>query len=184
MTKPYAEQVSALADDELTQSEFQLLIRQAGRDGDVAAQLGRYAVIREALHHNLPDQVPPTLAERVSTALVDEPEHTGGAITRRRWMRPIAGSALAASVALVAIAVWPQQSTTPEGDSMPTAESGVSTDFAAGQPVSTENIQWDRLDPDVQARLQEYAVTGRQSAEPQLDILSRPVGVSSRRTDN
>lgn len=187
MTKPYQEQISALSDGELRDSEMEFLLRLAGRSGEVAGQMGRYTVIREALHRNLPDHVDTSLAARVSEALNDEPAHSmtpRGAPGPRRWLRPVGGAAIAASVALVAIAIWPQQSSSPDGDVIQTASTPASVQqTSAGQPVAAENIQWDRLDSDIQTRLDEYAVL-RERTEPQLDFLSRPVGVSSRRGDN
>ena len=184
MTKPYAEQLSALADEELPSSEMALLARQAERSPEVATQLGRYAVIREALHRNLPDHVDMGLAERVSAAIEEEPAHNGPVrAQQRRWVRPVAGMAVAASVALVAIGLWPeQQSSAPAQSSIETV-SVPNVGSQAGQPVRAENIQWDRLDPDIQARLQEYAVTRGEPSEARLDMLSRPVGVSDRRGD-
>ncbi|WP_290647709.1 sigma-E factor negative regulatory protein [Aquisalimonas sp.] len=184
LTKPYAQQVSALADEELPQSELDLLVRQCSRSDDIAERLGRYAIIREALHRNLPAQVDPGLAHRIACALEDEPTHQRPMTVRsRRWTRPMAGVAVAASVALVAIAIWPEQSPSPEQQPIQTA-SVPAADQAAGQPVRTENIQWDRLDSDIQARLEEYAVTPGERVEPQLGILPRPVGVSSRRLED
>ncbi|MFV8833856.1 sigma-E factor negative regulatory protein [Aquisalimonas sp.] len=187
MTKPYQEQISALSDDELPDSETQFLLRLAERSEDIAGQMGRYAVIREALHRNLPDHVDTSLAARVSAALDHEPAHSipprhdGG---QRWWLRPVGGAAIAASVALVAIAIWPQQSSSPDGDMIETASAPSSVQqTSSGQPVAAENIQWDRLDSDIQTRLDEYAVI-RERSEPQLDFLSRPVGVSSRRGEN
>ena len=183
MTKPYAEQLSAMTDEELPPSEMALLVRQAERSPEVAAQLGRYAVIREALHRNLPDRVDTGLAERISAALEQEPAHDGPAVRvrQRRWVRPVAGVAVAASVALVAIGLWPEQQSSTPGQSPIETVSVSGAGSQAGQPVRTENIQWDRLDPDIQARLQEYAVTRGEPSEARLDFLSRPVGVSDRR---
>ena len=184
MTKPYAEQLSALTDEELPPSEMALLVRQAERSPEVAAQLGRYAVIREALHRNLPDHVDTELAGRVSAALEHEPAHAGPArVRQRRWVRPVAGVAVAASVALVAIGLWPEQQSSAPGQTPIDTVSVSGTASQAGQPVRAENIQWDRLDPDIQARLQEYAVTRGEPSEARLDFLSRPVGVSDRRGD-
>lgn len=183
MTNTSDEQLSALADEELSESEVQFLVRRAGRTDEMREQLGRYAIMREALHRNLPDYVDPALARRIADAIDREPAHDGvPASPQRRWLRPVAGVAVAASVALVAIGLWPEPSRSPEtplGDiaRAPAAQS------VTGQPVRSENIQWDRLHPDVQERLQEYAVTQGQRGEPQLQLLSRPVGVSNRRGD-
>jgi sigma-E factor negative regulatory protein RseA len=180
MTKPYDEQLSALVDDELDSSELQLLIRQAQRTDELAERVGRYAVIRDALHRTLPEQVDPSLGRRISAALEEEPAHDGRAPeTSRRWMRPTAGLAVAASVALVAIAVWPEQSAGPESESLQTVSTQGVPSGVTGQPVSADSIQWDRLDSDVETRLQEYAVSGGEGREMQLELLTRPVSTQS-----
>lgn len=180
MTKPYHEQLSALVDDELDSSELQLLVRQAQRTDELAERVGRYAVIRDALHRNLPEQVDPSLGRRISAALEEEPAHDGLASeTSRRWVRPAAGFAVAASVALVAITVWPEQSAGPQGEPLQSVATQDLPTGVTGQPVSTDSIQWDRLDSDVETRLQEYAVTGGEGREMQLELLTRPVSTQS-----
>lgn len=180
MTKPYHEQLSALVDDELDSSELQLLLRQAQRDDGLAERVGRYAVIRDALHRNLPEQVDSSLGRRISAALEQEPAHDGPAPeTSRRWVRPVAGFAVAASVALVAITVWPEQSAGPESEPLETIATQGLPSGVTGQPVSADSIQWDRLDSDVETRLQEYAVTGAEGREMQLELLTRPVSTQS-----
>ncbi len=188
MSKPYAEQVSALADNELPSEELDLLTRRLADDEDARGSLARYAVIREALHRNLPDQVEPDLAERIAREIAEEPGHTAGvrrSLPKRRWVQSLGGFAVAASVAVVAITLWPQQQQPGGGE--PTAESpGLSgSDGAAAggaQQVSADAIQWERLDSDIQERLREYSVSPEQEFRPQLEILSRPVGVSAVRS--
>lgn len=160
MTKPYQEQLSALADDELSPAELDLLLRRGREEPDVKAQIGRYALIREAMHRNLPDQVDPSFADRVSAAIAEEPSHQRGSVpSRKRWLRPVAGVAVAASVALIAIAVWPQQGPPTDDSLQNVAESSGALPEAvtpAGQAVATDNIQWERLDNDVQSRLHRW----------------------------
>lgn len=180
MTKPYQEQLSALVDDELSPAELDLLLRRGREEPEVTAQVGRYALIREAMHRNLPEQVDPSFADRVSAAIAEEPAHQQGTgLWRARWLRPVAGVAVAASVALLAIAVWPQQGPNTDDTLQNVAESPSAVPDAvapAGQTVATDNIEWERLDNDVQSRLQQYSVRGGSGADLQLDLFTQPVG--------
>ncbi|MCC5811960.1 MAG: sigma-E factor negative regulatory protein [Ectothiorhodospiraceae bacterium] len=186
MTRAYDEQVSALADDELSQAEFDQLIRQAGGETEIGRRLQRYALIRDALHRNLPERLSTgdALANRVSALLEQEPAHTMVAPVARkpalgRWTRPVAGMALAASVAMLAVVIWPGSEAPDSGAPTATvASSGTSTGTGV-RTVSSDNIRWDRLDPDVQARLNGYAIShGEQSGTRQVGIMPRHVRIT------
>jgi sigma-E factor negative regulatory protein RseA len=100
------EQLSALVDDELTGSERELLIRQIGRDPDLRQRLSRYQLISDAMQNHLPQRVDPAFSRRVHAALRQEPAGHGKGQTAgitARWLRPVAGAAVAASVAVVAV---------------------------------------------------------------------------------
>ncbi len=188
MTRAYDEQVSALADDELSQAEFDRLIRQAEDDPAIGRCLQRYALIRDALHRNLPDRmaIGDQVADRVAELLKQEPAHRGSiaAVARRtpiqRLTRPVAGLAIAASVAMLAVVIWPG-SEAPDPNVQPTtvASSSFSSSGTGVQTVSSDNIRWDRLDPDVQARLNGYAIShGEQSGTHQVGIMPRHVRIT------
>jgi sigma-E factor negative regulatory protein RseA len=100
------EQLSALVDDELTGSEQELLIRQIGRDPELLQRLSRYQLISDAMQNHLPETVDPAFSRRVHGALRQEPAGRGdgqAASLTGRWLRPVAGVAVAASVAVVAV---------------------------------------------------------------------------------
>ena len=58
------EQLSALLDDELADSEQSLLIRQLVRDPALSERLLHYQTISDALHDNLPQQVDTRFLDR------------------------------------------------------------------------------------------------------------------------
>ena len=186
MTREYdqGEQVSALVDGELRGDELQSLVDQAKADEELGLRLERYALIRDALHRNLPEQVATdgSLAERVSQALESEPAHqipqTGEPVPAprsRRWVAPIAGMAMAASVAVVAVVIWPTNQPQQGAGNAVMAERS-QPQVQGIQTVSTESIRWDRLDPDVQARLDGYTVShDEQAATRQMGIMPRHV---------
>jgi sigma-E factor negative regulatory protein RseA len=99
------EQLSALVDDELTESERTLLVKRIAVDDDLHQRLSRYQLISDALQNHLPDRVDPGFSARVRTVLRTEPAATSVTPGRRlaALVRPAAGLALAASVAVVAV---------------------------------------------------------------------------------
>ncbi|MEZ5541658.1 MAG: sigma-E factor negative regulatory protein [Pseudomonadota bacterium] len=97
------EQLSALIDDELGEAEHPLLLRQLARDAELRDRLGRYQLISDALHSNLPHRVDTAFCQRVHAALAAEAELHASPSRFRQLVRPAAGMALAASVAVVAV---------------------------------------------------------------------------------
>jgi sigma-E factor negative regulatory protein RseA len=96
------EQLSALVDDELTGSEHEMLLRRIEQDEQTYQRLARYQLISDALQHHLPDRVDPAFSMRVKRLLGAEPALRGHPRIVA-LVRPIAGVAVAASVAVVAV---------------------------------------------------------------------------------
>ncbi|MGB5472164.1 MAG: sigma-E factor negative regulatory protein [Gammaproteobacteria bacterium] len=103
MTDTLHEQLSALVDDELCESEQALLIRQLGRDANLRNRLARYQVISDTLRSNLPHGVDTGFYRRVHAALEQEAEIHAAQSRVMPLFKPVAGLALAASVAVVAV---------------------------------------------------------------------------------
>jgi sigma-E factor negative regulatory protein RseA len=105
MTDPIKEQLSACLDGELPEGELDLLLKQVGRDPKARASLGRYALIGEALRGQRPVAAPAGFAQRVSVAIEIEaaPAQVERPMRAPRWLRPVAGFAVAAGVAAVAV---------------------------------------------------------------------------------
>ena len=99
------EQLSALVDDELGTGEAALLLRQMGKDETLRNRFARYQLASDALKNNLPAQVDPGFHLRVQAALQDEaaPQAMPASMQFGRLLRPFAGFAVAASVAVVAV---------------------------------------------------------------------------------
>ncbi|HKK14460.1 MAG TPA: sigma-E factor negative regulatory protein, partial [Gammaproteobacteria bacterium] len=91
-----------MLDDELPAVEQELLAARMARDEKLRARWQRYSLISDTLRNHLPDHADEALASRVMQALEPEaPLHA-----RRRlpgWARPMAGAAVAASVAVAAV---------------------------------------------------------------------------------
>lgn len=104
-----SEQLSALADGELSREELPLLLARLDESPERRARLARYYLMRDGLQRGAGEGVDLGLADRVRDALQDEPTHqvSRRALPGSRYLRPAAGLALAASVALVGVLVWP-----------------------------------------------------------------------------
>jgi len=188
MNDEIREQISALADDELSDVERPLLLSRLERDPQLAACLGRYRLIGEAMRGS-GDAATLGIAERVQSILAED--ETGvQAVARRplpaRWAKPAAGLAVAASVAMVAVlSVNALRSTGPEAvpalaKADPSADvSGPAAAPVLAQAASAPGEQWDRLDPSIDKRLagylvnhNEYAAThGTQGVVPYVRIV-------------
>ena len=105
-------QLSAMFDDELPVQQCELLARRLARDENLKARWGRYAAIGAAIRKEQGVRSTSDLARRVSVAisseppLVSEPAGTSQKFASpgvRRWVQPVVGAALAASVAALAI---------------------------------------------------------------------------------
>ncbi|MQM36922.1 hypothetical protein KBTX_00911 [wastewater metagenome] len=185
MSEHVNEQLSALADDELPGEEMPLLLRRLGRDPELVDRLGRYYTTRAAVHGDLGLAADGAFAERVAAALDAEPAldpaeaeapvHPEPAAHRRRvlrFARPVAGAAIAASVAVLAVGLWPSgpgergngPAATAVTASAPSAGGGnglaerVSVDEGPATADSVERVTWQGLDPTVQRRLNGYLV--------------------------
>jgi sigma-E factor negative regulatory protein RseA len=110
MNEELDSQLSAMFDDELAPAECELLARRLSRDEQLKARWGRYAVIGAAIRSERGVRLTAALASRVNAVVSSEPAHaSAGAVQRSarglRWWQPLAGGALAASVAAASI-LW------------------------------------------------------------------------------
>jgi sigma-E factor negative regulatory protein RseA len=98
------EQLSALVDDELDETEQAMLVRRLARDTELCDRLVRYQVISDAMRSELPRQVDTGFYKRVHAAIEHEAAIHAAVHSRvGSLLRPLAGLAAAASVAVVAV---------------------------------------------------------------------------------
>ncbi len=96
------EQLSAFMDDELDAGEAELLVRRLGGDFDLRGAAVRYGMIGHVIRDEMLRGDPRSLPERISGAIGDEAAPRP-AVSGPRFLRPVAGAAVAASVAALAI---------------------------------------------------------------------------------
>lgn len=97
------EQLSALVDDELADSEQSLLVRQLLKESGLRERLSRYQTISDALHDHLPQQIDTRFHERVHAVVQQEAVINAAPSRYAALLRPLAGLAAVASVAVVAV---------------------------------------------------------------------------------
>ena len=100
-------QVSAFVDGELPENEADLLVRRLSQDAHLRQQVSEYLAIGRIMRGEYSAQGSDVLRERIAAELdagpVQEPADPVTANQPSRYARPVAGAAIAATVALVAI---------------------------------------------------------------------------------
>jgi negative regulator of sigma E activity len=106
-----AEQLSALLDGELPPEQTDFLLKRLGRDAELRATLARYQLVGDTLRGERV-RARPDFMLRVSAAIAAEPPLAAPAVRPVRgrsawatWLKPVAGLAVAATVASVAVVV-------------------------------------------------------------------------------
>ncbi len=152
MTDKLLEQVSALADGELSAREAELLLARMERDSELRDAWERYHLAGEAMRGGLARLHGTGFAAGVAAAIEAEAAPAGRrAAAIRRALQPVAGFAVAASVAVLAVFTlqMPQQSSeglapaevVPRGDSIPVAVPRMRTQAVDFSGVRSEALQ-------------------------------------------
>jgi sigma-E factor negative regulatory protein RseA len=98
------EKLSALVDDNLSELERDQLIAKIAHDDELLATWSRYHLIKDTLQGHVHDYTSRNLAASISQQLELEPVVLAPKTRKAvQWQRPLAGFAIAASVALVAV---------------------------------------------------------------------------------
>lgn len=161
MTDKLLEQVSALADDELPAREAELLLTRLERDPALRDAWERYQLIGEAMRGSLAAVHDRDLAARLVEAIEQEPV-SAKPFQPARILRPVAGLAVAASVAMLAVFTLQAPQVEP-----PPAE--VVPEFAGSGARPVLNAQ--RVDfsgvrsPEVQNQLRRYLLNHSEHAD-------------------
>ena len=100
--KNIEQHLSAMMDDECGATEARFILKRYSQCAETRARWGRLHVAREVLHGSHLRIEAMTLTERVADALKDEAAPARQSIAPR-WLKPVAGVAVAASVAVVAV---------------------------------------------------------------------------------
>ncbi len=153
MNDEIREQLSALADDELNELERPLLLGRMQRDSALRECLGRYQLIGEMMR-GTGTSAGLGIAKRVQQAMADDAPMK--VPHKDHWWKPLAGLAVAASVALVAVLAV----TTVRNDDAgaPVVAANETTSPGTALASDSPELRWDRIEPQVEKRLSGYLV--------------------------
>lgn len=108
MNEKQSELISALLDGELSkESQQRTVSAMLQNDGDDLERFGRYRLIGDVMRGETA-VLAADISARVRTALEDEPVVLAPPRRKNAWLRPVAGLAVAASVATAAVVIAPQ----------------------------------------------------------------------------
>ena len=134
MSKESLEHLSSLMDGELSRETGLFLTRRLSADDEMCETWERYHLIRDCIRQPGSKMVVSGLSVKFNASLDAEDVPTVTVRSYSRWIKPISGIAIAASVALMAIVVTAPQPGEVEGP----GENALST--AAVQPFVSPNV--------------------------------------------
>jgi negative regulator of sigma E activity len=221
------EQLSTFLDGELSESESRFLIRQLAADKEGREQFDRYNLAGDVMRGATPSTIDLGFADRVMAEIAAEPAAmitneedvfvakvaagmAGGGVAavaeakHVTWARPVISLAMAASVAFVAIILWPNSASNIQDSSDQIAAATVSESTplqtiayqAAEEPTAVlaataerePEATWELADPEVQRRLSEYVAGYSQYSSAPAGQYSVPfvqtVGLQGRGIQN
>jgi sigma-E factor negative regulatory protein RseA len=135
MSKETREHLSCLVDGEISRETSRFLVRRLGADAELRGTWSRYHLVRDCLRHQDGNLAGDDLCVRVGRALESESPIKPSHSLPTRWLKPAAGLAIAASVALMAVvAIGPNQ---------PSAigQGGVLAEDATAEPFTSPQIR-------------------------------------------
>lgn len=180
MSKETREHISSLMDGEISREASRFLVRRLGSDDELCATWARYHVVRDCLRHQEGGFAQEDLCSRVNQVLQKDGQQDKPRRSLARWLRPVAGMAVAASVALVAVmAVDPGQAPSVETSTgvaeISTLEAFTSPQGMSSANVSSQAVSSQKMNPYL---LRHYQVTGSSSGRGFVAFV--PVLVTSR----
>jgi sigma-E factor negative regulatory protein RseA len=103
MSKETREHISCLMDGEISRETSRFLVRRLGSDDELSATWARYHLVRDCLRHQDGGMAGDDLCGRVSRAIASESPNKSNRGISLAWLKPAAGIAIAASVAMMAV---------------------------------------------------------------------------------
>jgi sigma-E factor negative regulatory protein RseA len=169
MSQVKREQLSTLIDDELEPAEVQAALSEMSGDQELRALWDRYHLMGDALRGEPLNREARQIADRVRERLAAEPVTL---IPRsrgipRRWIGPVFGSALAASVAAVALIAgpeWMSDDISAPGQPLQIAENTGNRVPPEALYVDHTGTYWNLKRPEVESKLNSYLVNHQEYA--------------------
>ena len=187
MSKESLEHLSGLMDGELSRDASLFLTRRLFSDEGMCEKWERYHLIRDCIRQPGSKQIVTGLSVKMSSSLDAEEVPTVPVWRSERWLKPVSGLAIAASVALAAIVVTaPQPGQSPaEADtalvtpsSQPFVSPNTLTRSPSSQAVSfapAQDANSNRLNAYLLRHNQMARTAGRQGFVSFVPIVATPV---------
>lgn len=159
MSERQREEISALLDDNLESAAIDPLLKGLATDDSLRDLVNRYRLIGDAMRGEPVRPNTLDIAARVREQLREEPTILAPKPRSARpttWTRPLIGTALAASIALVAVLVAPRYVGMGSHETAPLAASEVPDRNQVTNVAS--NTKWKKLAPQVESKLNGYLV--------------------------
>ena len=196
MSKESLEHLSSLMDGELSREAGLFLTRRLFNDDAMCEKWERYHLIRDCIRQPGGKQMVTGLSVRLSATLDAEDAPGISAWRNNRWLKPVSGLAIAASVAMVAIMVTaPQQGQVPADAgtalSTPANKPFVSPNTIAVTPASqavsyspSQQVNINRLNAYLLRHNQMARTAGRQGFVSFVPIVATPIDSVSGDVEN
>ncbi len=167
MSKESLEHLSSLMDGELSHETGMFLTRRLSSDDAMCDTWERYHLIRDCIRQPGSKHFVTGFGDKVAGSLESEVTSVVSVWRNRRWLKPVSGMAIAASVALMAIVVTAPQVIAPGGNDI-SKSSSVNQPFVSPNVVSLRPVsQSASYNPTKQAdtdRLNAYLLRHNQMA--------------------
>jgi sigma-E factor negative regulatory protein RseA len=195
MKKESLEHLSSLMDGELSREAGLFITRRLSSDEEMCGTWERYHLIRDCIRQPGSKQVVTGLSARLTESMVTPQAGKQAHASALRWLKPVSGLAIAASVALMAIVVSVPQAPVrqnPDGlESTAAAQSFVSPNTAQLTPVSQaasysagQQAGPSRLNAYLLRHNQMARTAGRQGFVSFVPIVATPVEAAAEKPDS
>ena len=134
MSKESLEHLSSLMDGEVTRDSGMFLTRRLFSDDDLCETWERYHLIRDCIRQPGSKYLVTGLSQKLNEKLDAESAPSVSVWRSQPWLKPVSGLAIAASVALMAVAV-----TAPQNSTLPVEGSEIVLAQPANAPFVTPN---------------------------------------------
>ena len=178
MNKESLEHLSTLMDGELSRETSLFMTRRLSSDEVLSGKWERYHLVRDCIRQPGSKQLVTGLQARIKASLEAEAAPAASVWGRNRWLKPVSGLAIAASVALMAIMVTaPPQGVEGIADPGQANQPFVSPNTLPMAPVS-QAVSYDseeRLNVYLLRHNQMARTAGRQGFVSFVPIVANPV---------
>lgn len=196
MSKESLEHLSSLMDGELSREAGLFLTRRLFNDEAMCEKWERYHLIRDCIRQPGSKQVVTGLSIKLNETLKAEDAPGVSAWRTQRWLKPVSGLAIAASVAMMAIMVTAPQQVQGPGDAGTAAGAPANKPFVSpntiavtppSQAVSyspSQQVNYNRLNAYLLRHNQMARTAGRQGFVSFVPIVATPLDAASGGVDN